>query len=60
MNKALKDIRSERGLLSAIARKLKLTPAAVSHWDKVPDRYLNKVAKFTGITKRTLRPDLFR
>ncbi len=59
-NKPLRDLRKERGGLSRLARYLKLTPAAVSAWPKVPDKYLKKVCKYSDKPADYWRPDLYK
>ena len=38
---------------------LGLTLAAVSYWDEVPRRHVQRVAEITALPRHVLRPDLF-
>jgi len=53
------DVISAVGSLSELARQLGLTRQAVSHWDKVPIKYLRVVSEMTKIPREKLRPDLY-
>ena len=48
------------GDIKTLARRLKLTPQAVSIWRDVPLRYLLAVEQITGVPRETLRPDIYR
>lgn len=47
---------------SALAKKLGITPAAISRWlrrGKVPPLRVLAVEKETGVSRKALRPDLY-
>jgi len=58
-DKALIDALAVVGGVSALARELKVTRAAVSQWYSVPFRHLREISKLTGIPRAKLRPDLY-
>jgi pyruvate kinase len=59
MMKALKDFfEQERGRKSALAKALKIAPAAISQWKTVPADRIFDVSRFTGLPIEKLRPDL--
>ena len=37
----------------------KISPQAISQWDKVPAKRVLEVEKITGISRHVLRPDIF-
>lgn len=45
---------------SNLARLLGITQPSVSNWTEVPLDRLLAVEKVTGVSRRVLRPDLFR
>ncbi|TKT58333.1 helix-turn-helix domain-containing protein [Rhizobiaceae bacterium LC148] len=47
------------GSASELARRLGLTPAAVLQWDKVPATRVLAVEQVTGVSRHSLRPDVF-
>ena len=49
----------KRGRRSALAAYLKVYPGAVTQWERVPAERVVDVAKFTGIKREKLRPDVF-
>ncbi|MCR0981811.1 hypothetical protein [Roseomonas populi] len=51
-------LRSKRGLMARVAARLGLSRAAVAMWREVPSKYLQAVARETGIPASDLRPDL--
>lgn len=53
-------LKAERGRLSKLATDLKITPGAISQWDKVPAERIRDVSLATGIPMRELRPDMFK
>lgn len=55
--RAIKEV----GGLSALARKLKMTPQRVGNWHQVPAEFVLKVEKATGgkVTRYEIRPDVF-
>lgn len=44
---------------TALARRLHITPQAVSLWGRVPIERVNAVSEITGIPAHDLRPDIF-
>ena len=48
---------------SEIARKLGVSRQRVFHWYKsggrVPDKFVLKIEKITGVSRHDLRPDIF-
>jgi hypothetical protein len=42
-----------------LARSLKVTPSAVTNWERIPARHLPRIEHLTGIPGRELRPDLY-
>jgi predicted transcriptional regulator len=55
----LDEIFARRGAVTAIAKRLGISTAAVSQWDRIPKRRLAEVSQVLGIDERILRPDLF-
>lgn len=47
------------GSASALARHLGLTPSAVLQWDVVPIKRVLEVEAFTGVSRHSLRPDIY-
>jgi len=45
---------------AALARRLKITPQAVSQWKRIPINQLVAVERVTNIKRELLRPDIFR
>jgi DNA-binding transcriptional regulator YdaS (Cro superfamily) len=52
-------LKAERGRLSRLAEAIQLSPATIHGWHQVPAERVNAVAKFTGIPREQLRPDIF-
>jgi DNA-binding transcriptional regulator YdaS (Cro superfamily) len=48
------------GSVRALGRLLGISHEAVRQWPKVPDKYLLKIEKVTGVDRKQLRPDLYR
>ena len=48
------------GGISALARKLGISQAALSKWRRVPAHQIIAVEKATGVPREELRPDLYR
>lgn len=59
MSSGVELLRSERGLLALVARKLGLTRGAVAKWSRVPADRVVEVERITGIPREALRPDLY-
>jgi hypothetical protein len=55
----LTEVLLHYGSITALAKELGVTKAAVSFWDHVPFRHLSKVSKDTNIPRQRLRPDLY-
>jgi DNA-binding transcriptional regulator YdaS (Cro superfamily) len=55
----LTEVLIHYGSITALARELGLTKAAVSIWNQVPMRHLSKISKDTGIPRQKLRPELY-
>jgi|APFre7841882654_1041346.scaffolds.fasta_scaffold217292_2 DNA-binding phage protein len=47
------------GNMSNLARKLGLTRQAISKWDRVPLAHIKQIADLTGMTRESLRPDIY-
>jgi DNA-binding transcriptional regulator YdaS (Cro superfamily) len=47
------------GGVSALARELGVTRAAVSQWHQVPFRHLKDISRLSGVSRAKLRPDLY-
>ena len=60
LSRGLTEIRTTKGLQSALAKHLGVTRQAISDWPAVPIERLRDVEKFTGIPREKLRPDIFR
>lgn len=56
---ALIDLFSALGSQSELARKLGISRAAVSHWQRVPLRHLRAIEALSAIPRARLRPDLY-
>jgi DNA-binding transcriptional regulator YdaS (Cro superfamily) len=54
------ELFKEAGVVAIeVARKLGITPGAISQWDRVPAERVPAVEKATGIPRHRLRPDLY-
>lgn len=49
-----------RMAVTDIASVLGISRAAVSQWRRVPEKHVATVSRITGVSKRVLRPDLYR
>ncbi len=60
-DEALERAISESGGVAALARAIKVTPQAISQWDRVPAERVIAVEEATGgrVTRGALRPDLY-
>ncbi len=56
----LARIRATKGLQSELARHLGVTRQAISDWPEVPITRLIEVERFTGISRESLRPELYQ
>lgn len=45
--------------LTKLAAGLGISRAAVTGWDRVPQKRLDEVARLTGLTPQQLRPDVY-
>jgi DNA-binding transcriptional regulator YdaS (Cro superfamily) len=43
-----------------LAKKLRISPAAVLYWDRVPADRVVEVERVTGVPREKLRPELYR
>ena len=43
---------------TALSKDLGIVPSAITQWDRVPAKWLMRVAQITGIPMAELRPDL--
>jgi uncharacterized protein (DUF2252 family) len=57
--RAMRELREERGLLSKIAIGIGVKPQAVHQWDVVPLERVLEVERVTGKPRHELRPDFF-
>lgn len=48
------------GSYTELAKRLRITVGAISHWTKVPEKYVLRIEKQTGVARELLRPDLYR
>lgn len=60
MDKVVQKIRAQRGLATEIARRCKVSRAAVYQWKTIPVQHMHDVAAVTGMRVEELRPDIFR
>ena len=58
-SEVLKEVFAHYGSITALARELGVTKAAVSSWDRVPIKHLFKISREAGILRVRLRPDLY-
>jgi DNA-binding transcriptional regulator YdaS (Cro superfamily) len=61
MKQNLTQYLEPRGRRAALARRLKITHAAVRQWDlrRIPALRVLAVERLTGISRHSLRPDLY-
>lgn len=60
MKQLLEFLKTERGRATLLAKRLGISPGAVSQWKTVPIEHLAEVSDFTGIPRDVLCPDAFR
>jgi DNA-binding transcriptional regulator YdaS (Cro superfamily) len=48
------------GTRAELARRLGITPQALSNWQRVPTARIIDVERVTGVPREQLRPDLYR
>lgn len=49
----------ERGRRLRLAKAIKITPGALSQWDRVPADRVLAVEAATGVSRYDLRPDIY-
>lgn len=47
------------GTARELAKRLGITPAAISVWKKVPWHHAREIERVTGVHRTVLRPDIF-
>lgn len=52
-------IRSQRGLITWLAPRLRLSQSSISMWQRVPAERAHEIERLTGIPRHLLRPDLW-
>lgn len=60
MKQLLEYLNEERGRRNKLAEGLAISPSAISMWKRVPAERVLDIEALTGISKETLRPDLYR
>lgn len=58
-DKTLKDVLDAAEGGTNLAQKLGISRAAISQWTRVPVNRVLEVEKITGISRHTLRPDIY-
>ena len=58
-NKITKKAIEKAGGVSALAKALKISVPSVSAWHRIPINRVVLVEKITGISRHSLRPDIF-
>ena len=56
---ALKRAAKDLGGYATLARKLNISKQAVYRWRRVPVDYVLKIEVLTGVSRHTLRPDIY-
>jgi DNA-binding transcriptional regulator YdaS (Cro superfamily) len=56
----MRRVYKTRGLASAIAREVGVTPKAVQQWKKVPPHWVQTVADIINMKPEDIRPDIFK
>jgi DNA-binding transcriptional regulator YdaS (Cro superfamily) len=59
MEELTKWFDAKHGRRIEVVRALGLSPGAVTQWRQVPAEHVLKVEEVTGISRYTLRPDVF-
>jgi len=59
MKKLLRYLRAKRGRLTRLAEKLEVSPSTILTWKKIPAQRCIAIEEFTGISRNSLRPDIF-
>lgn len=47
------------GGITALAALLDISKSAVSQWERVPANHVLRIEQLTGMSRHTLRPDIF-
>jgi len=55
----LQDAVRAAGSITALARKLGIAPQAISQWREVPVERVLAVEAATGVSRHSLRPDIY-
>lgn len=50
---------AQRGRRTALAADLRISPSALSMWDRVPVERALDIERITGISRYVLRPDIY-
>jgi DNA-binding transcriptional regulator YdaS (Cro superfamily) len=58
-DKGIRAAVSSIGSKAKLARRLKISPQAVSQWKRVPTNRVIRVEKVTGVPRFLLRPDIY-
>jgi DNA-binding transcriptional regulator YdaS (Cro superfamily) len=58
-DEVMRQLLGQPGAGYELARLLKIKPATVYNWKRVPEARVNSVCQVTGLTRHQLRPDLF-
>ena len=56
---AVRKAVKEAGGNNSLARKLGISSAAVSKWEKIPIRKILAIEKLTGISRHDLNPEIY-
>lgn len=56
---SIKEIAVSAGGVVALSLKLGLSRGAVSQWGRVPAERVLEVERLTGVSRETIRPDLY-
>ena len=59
MDPIVAEIRSRRGQLTILAKKLSISRSAIGIWKQVPAKHAVKVGKFLGLHPHFIRPDIY-
>lgn len=59
MNALHEYLKAERGRANALAAELRISPSAISQWQRVPAERALEIERLTGIPRHDLRPDLY-
>lgn len=59
MKTGMDAVRENVTSMAELARGLGLTRGAVAQWDRVPAERVPAVARLTGLSRQSIRPDLY-